>query len=182
MSSPASAARSETISVIVPAFNREQTLAASLDSLLAQSDGGWQAIVVDDGSSDGTAAVAESYVARDARIELRRVANGGVSRARNAGIERAQGEWLFFLDADDWIVPDAFQRLRAAATADPEADAVLGACLRMDERGRELWTQHPERGRDLFPLFARTCAIVIHSCLVRTELIRRAASRPQQVQ
>lgn len=174
MSSPASAARSETISVIVPAFNREQTLAASLDSLLAQSDGGWQAIVVDDGSSDGTAAVAESYVARDARIELRRVANGGVSRARNAGIERAQGEWLFFLDADDWIVPDAFQRLRAAATADPEADAVLGACLRMDERGRELWTQHPERGRDLFPLFARTCAIVIHSCLVRTELIRRA--------
>lgn len=170
-----SSRREPTISVIVPAFNRGTTLAATLDSLLAQSRGDWQAIVVDDGSEDDTAAVAADYAARDGRIELIRQANGGVSRARNTAIAAATAPWTFFLDADDWIAPDAFELLTAAAAAaEPGAGAVVGTCVRVDDAGAVLNTQPPVQGADLFPLFARTCAIVIHSCLVGTELIRRA--------
>jgi peptidoglycan/xylan/chitin deacetylase (PgdA/CDA1 family) len=163
-----------TISVVIPAYDRRGTIAATLDSLLAQTHADWQAIVVDDGSTDDTAAVVAGYAERDARIGLVRQPNGGVSRARNRGIEGAGGEWMFFLDADDLLLPGAFESLLEVTRADPEADAVVGSCLRMDEGGRELWTQHAEPGSDLFGVFARTCAIVIHSCLVRADLVRRA--------
>jgi peptidoglycan/xylan/chitin deacetylase (PgdA/CDA1 family) len=164
------------ISVVVAAYNRRQTLAETLDSLLAQTNRDWEAIVVDDGSTDGTGELAERYAEDDPRIRAHRQPNGGVSSARNAGVELARGKWLFFLDADDWIVPRAFERLLAAAAGDPAPDAVVGACQRVDEEGRELEVQPAEREPDLFHIFARTCAIVIHSCLVRTELVRRVGA------
>lgn len=169
-----SAAAGTSISVIVPAYDREHTIGRTLDSLLAQTFEGWEALVVDDGSGDDTGTVVEGYVARDPRIRLLRQANAGVSAARNRAIEEAAGEWLFFLDADDWIEPGGFEALLAGAAADPEADAILGACQRIDENGRKLWIQRPEQERDLFTLFARTCGIVIHSCLTKTEMVRRA--------
>jgi peptidoglycan/xylan/chitin deacetylase (PgdA/CDA1 family) len=162
------------ISVVVPAFDRGATLGVALDSLLGQTYERWEAIVVDDGSTDDTAAVADAYAARDQRIRVLRQPNGGVSRARNTGIAAAESPWTFFLDSDDWIASNAFELLIAASEAEPEAGAVVGACVRVDEAGEELHTQHPVQGSDLFPLFARTCAIVIHSCLVRTDLVRRA--------
>ncbi len=166
--------RDPAISVVVPAFNRETTLSATLDALQAQTFADWEAIVVDDGSADGTAALAESYAARDARIRVQRQANGGVSRARNAGIALARAPWLFFLDADDWVVAPAFALLLAAAAADPQADAVYGGYVRVDDAGRELARQLPRHEPDLFPLFARTCAISIHTCIVKRELVQRA--------
>ena len=161
------------VSVIVPAYNRRETLGATLDSLLAQTHAEWEAIVVDDGSADGTAALAEEYGHRDPRVRVHRQPNGGVSRARNNGLALASAPWTFFLDADDWIVPDAFERLLAAAAADPTADAVFGGYVRVDDEGRELQRQLPEHADDLFPLFARTCAISIHACLVKRDLLRR---------
>ncbi|HEX5145635.1 MAG TPA: glycosyltransferase, partial [Conexibacter sp.] len=157
----------------MPAFNRAATLPATLDSLLAQTYERWEAIVVDDGSEDETAAVAQGYADRDPRIRVQRQANAGVSGARNAGIAHARGRWLFFLDADDWIVPTAFAALIAAADADPAADAVYGGYVQVAEDGREVVRELPAHEPDFFPLFARTCAISIHSCLVRTELVRR---------
>ncbi len=162
------------ISVIVPAYNRQETLGRTLESLSAQTFGDWEAIVVDDGSGDDTAAVAEEYASRDGRIVVHRQANGGVSRARNSGIARARAQWLFFLDADDWIAPTAFERLSAAADdADARIDAVYGGYVRVDGAGRESPERIPTLDADLFPLFARTCAIAIHTCLVRTEIVRR---------
>jgi peptidoglycan/xylan/chitin deacetylase (PgdA/CDA1 family) len=161
-----------TISVVVPAYDRETTIGETLDSLLAQTHSGWHAIVVDDGSADGTAGVVEAYGARDARIRVHRQPNGGVSRARNVGIGLAHAPWLFFLDADDWIDPSTFERLNAALQAEPSADVAYGGYVRVDERGRELQRQLPALEDDLFPLFARTCAVSIHSCLVRSELVR----------
>ncbi|HYV15650.1 MAG TPA: trifunctional glycosyltransferase/class I SAM-dependent methyltransferase/polysaccharide deacetylase [Conexibacter sp.] len=161
------------ISVIVPAYNRRETLGATLDSLLAQTHAGWEAIVVDDGSSDGTAELAQEYGGRDPRIRVHRQPNGGVSRARNNGLALASREWTFFLDADDWIIPETFERLLAAAAADPAADAVYGGYVRVDDELRELQRELPELAEDLFPLFARTCAISIHTCLAKTELLRR---------
>jgi peptidoglycan/xylan/chitin deacetylase (PgdA/CDA1 family) len=164
------------VSVVVAAYNRHATLAETLDSLLAQTYRDWEAIVVDDGSTDGTGELAERYAGDDPRFRVHRQANGGVSSARNAGVELARGEWLFFLDADDWIVPRAFERLVAAAAAERAPDAVIGACQRVDENRRELEVQPAEREPDLFHIFARTCAIVIHSCLVRTDLVRRVGA------
>jgi peptidoglycan/xylan/chitin deacetylase (PgdA/CDA1 family)/2-polyprenyl-3-methyl-5-hydroxy-6-metoxy-1,4-benzoquinol methylase len=162
------------ISVVVPAHNRRETLGDTLDSLLAQTYERWRAIVVDDGSRDGTAELAEEHAARDDRIAVHHQPHGGVSSARNAGIALARTPWLFFLDADDWIVPTAFERLMGAVEADPDVDAVYGGYIRIDAAGRELDRQLPEREEDLFPLFARTCAIAVHTCVVRTEVVRRA--------
>ncbi len=160
------------ISVVVPAFDREATLPATLDSLLAQTYEAWEAIVVDDGSADGTAALAERYAARDSRIRVHRQANAGVSGARNRGIELAQAPWLFFLDADDWIVPAAFELLSEALSGDPAADVAYGGYIRVDDAGREVEPEHPKHEADFFALFARTCAFSVHSCLVRAQLVR----------
>jgi peptidoglycan/xylan/chitin deacetylase (PgdA/CDA1 family)/GT2 family glycosyltransferase/SAM-dependent methyltransferase len=188
------------ISVVIPAYNREATIAQSLDSLVRQSYEGWEAIVVDDGSADGTAAVAEEYAARDVRFHVHRQANGGVSAARNAGIELARNPWLFLLDADDWIVPTAFEALlegtrRGAEVGDVATgahgveglarggaadgvdgrgavDVVYGGYVRIDEQGREARQRRPEPAEDLFSVFATTCAFSVHSCLTRTELAR----------
>jgi peptidoglycan/xylan/chitin deacetylase (PgdA/CDA1 family) len=163
----------QAISAIVPAYNCEQTLASTLDSLLAQTYPAWEAIVVDDGSCDGTSEVAERYCRRGDRVRLHRQANKGVGAARNAGIELARNPWMFFLDADDEIVPEAFEELVAATVADPGTDAVLAGCRRVDAAGRELRLQVPGHHEDHFVVFARACAVVIHSCLVKTAVVRR---------
>lgn len=161
------------ISVIVPAYERRETLGTTLESLIAQTFTAWEAIVVDDGSTDGTALVAADYAARDERIRVHRQANAGVSRARNAGIELAREPWLFFLDADDWIVPEAFATLVGVVDADQRTDVAYGGYIRVDARGRELQRQLPAAEPDFFALFARTCAVSVHSCLTRAELVRR---------
>ncbi len=79
---------------------------------------------------------------------------------------------MFFLDADDWIVPEAFEKLLEAAASD-RLDGVYGGYVRVAASGRELRERVPSGDADLFPLFARTCAIAIHACLVRTEIVRQ---------
>ncbi len=162
-----------SISVVIPAYNREATLGVSLDALLAQSHQDWEAIVVDDGSADGTAAVAEDYAARDPRIRFQRRPNGGVSVARNTAIGLARHPWLFFLDADDWITPEAFAQLTAALERHPDAQLVNGGCTRILADGTEIPEERVAQGEDLFAKFARTCAFSIHTSLVDTELVRR---------
>ncbi|MEO6423460.1 MAG: glycosyltransferase family A protein, partial [Candidatus Nitrotoga sp.] len=90
-------------SVIIPAYNARDTLARALDSVLAQSWPAFEIIVIDDGSIDATAEVAASY---GDKIRYLRQDNAGVSAARNHGARIASGDWLVFLDADDWYYPD----------------------------------------------------------------------------
>ncbi|HEV7481974.1 MAG TPA: glycosyltransferase [Solirubrobacterales bacterium] len=165
--------KESSISVVIPAYDRESTIAETLDSLLRQTHRDWEAIVVDDGSSDATAEVAEGYARRDSRFRVYRQANGGVSAARNAGIALARAPWLFFLDADDWIVPSAFTLLLDAVSGDG-IDAAYGGYVRVDAGGRETRERRPPHAEDLFPVFTQMCAFAIHACLNRTELIRAA--------
>jgi len=91
------------VSVIIPAYNAEPFLREAIESVLAQSYEPIEVIVVDDGSTDGTSAVAASF---GGAVTMVGKENGGVSSARNAGLEHASGEFVCFLDADDWFYPD----------------------------------------------------------------------------
>jgi glycosyltransferase involved in cell wall biosynthesis len=102
------------ISVVVPIYDVEAYLRESLESLAAQTVRDFEVVMVDDGSTDGSAAIAEEFVARDRRFRLLSRPNGGLSRARNTGIADARGELLAFLDSDDLLPPDAYERLLGA--------------------------------------------------------------------
>lgn len=105
------------VSVIVPVYNGEAYLAECLDSLLAQTLPDMEILLVDDGSADGTQAIAEAYAARDARLRYLRRPHAGVSAARNAGLDEARGAYIGFCDADDTASPDMYERLYQTARA-----------------------------------------------------------------
>ena len=98
-------------SIIIPVYNVEPYLRECLDSVLAQTCAEWEAMCINDGSMDGSLDILQEYAANDARFRIINQPNKGLSAARNAGIRAAKGEYLFFLDSDDWIVPDALERL-----------------------------------------------------------------------
>lgn len=91
------------ISIIVPVYNAEKYLCRCLDSIVAQTFTDWECILVDDGSLDNSGTICDKYVAKDKRFKVIHKINGGVSSARNVGIEIATGEWLAFVDSDDWL-------------------------------------------------------------------------------
>ena len=99
------------ISIIIPAFNLEDCLGSTLESVQAQTYGNIQIIVVDDGSADATWDVILRYAARDGRIVPIRQENGGVTAARLRGVAEATGAWIGFVDGDDYIEPDMYERL-----------------------------------------------------------------------
>jgi peptidoglycan/xylan/chitin deacetylase (PgdA/CDA1 family) len=152
------------VSVVVPARNAEGTLARALESLAAQTFGSFEAIVVENGSSDGTAAVASSFP--DVRLE--RCSASGVSGARNCGIDVARGEWLLFLDADDTLEPRALEVLVEASSG---VDAAVCGWTRVAPDGTRFDTHTWTEADKAFESLSITCAFAIHCCLVRRELV-----------
>lgn len=98
-------------SIIIPVYNVEKYLSACLDSVLGQTFPNWEAICVNDGSSDGSCAILEKYSQKDPRFMIVSKENGGLSSARNAGIYEAKGDYILFLDSDDWLEPIALSKL-----------------------------------------------------------------------
>lgn len=107
--------RQPEISVIVPIYNVEPYLCRCVDSILNQTFRDIEVLLVDDGSPDGCGAICDEYAARDARVRVIHKKNGGLSSARNAGIDEAAGEWLAFVDSDDWMDLDMLEILHTAA-------------------------------------------------------------------
>ena len=105
------------VSVIVPVYNMELYLNQCLESLLGQTLKDIEVIAVDDGSSDSSSEILHDYASRDPRLRIIRVKNGGVSRARNIGIEAAAGEYVGFVDADDWVEPEMYSELARVSDA-----------------------------------------------------------------
>ena len=91
------------ISIIVPVYNVEKTLNRCIDSILKQTFRNWELLLIDDGSIDHSGELCDQYAAADRRIKVFHKKNGGVSSARNYGLDRAFGEWINFVDADDWM-------------------------------------------------------------------------------
>ena len=133
-------------SVVIPLYNKAPLIAATLESALADRERVLEIIVVDDGSTDDGAAVVERF--GDPLIRLIRQANGGVSRARNRGIEAARGEWIAFLDADDLWAPGYLERLDELSRAYPEC-SMLATGYMTDDAGDEAHRhilEHPDAG------------------------------------
>ena len=106
------------ISIIIPVYNVEKYLRRCLDSVLAQTFKDWQAICVNDGSPDGCGAILDEYAARDSRFIVVNKKNGGLSDARNAGMPHATGEYILYLDSDDFIHPQTMEIAYAMAQRD----------------------------------------------------------------
>lgn len=122
------------ISVIIPVYNQERFIGEALNSLLEQTLREWEAVCIDDGSTDASLSILNEYAASDKRIRVFHQENQGVSYTRNRGIELANGEFLFFLDPDDWIKDkDSLQSLYN--TAIDNKAVICGGCIELyDER------------------------------------------------
>jgi len=159
------------ISVIIPAWNAAETIAETLKSLLAQTYSGWEAIVVDDGSTDETAAIAASFAERDARIRVISQPQLGGCAARNTGINLARFDWLLFLDADDWLLPQHLERMTEALLADPTLDAVYCGWARITPNAEFIEEEGFYQMGDLFAVFARRPLFPPLACVVRRSLV-----------
>ncbi len=173
------------ISVIVPVYNVVQFLRACLDSVLAQSLRDIEVVCVDDGSTDGSAAILAEYAAKDKRLKIVTQENRGQGAARNCGLEIARGEYVYFMDADDeFAADDALERLVALADAERLDALFFDAETRVDEnldvqpsivRAEDYIRSHDyssvSTGRGLFAQFLANKEYTVSPCLV---LFRRA--------
>lgn len=103
--------RETLLSVIIPVYNVEEYLAKCLDSILGQTYQNLEVILVNDGSKDGSGSICDAYAQKDSRIRVIHKENGGLSSARNAGMDAATGEYITFVDSDDWLEADGYEHL-----------------------------------------------------------------------
>ncbi|MBL0210405.1 MAG: glycosyltransferase family 2 protein [Holophagaceae bacterium] len=113
------------ISVIVPVHNTERWVGRCIDSILSQSCTDFELILVEDGSTDDSGTICDEYAARDARIRVAHIPNGGVSNARNRGLDFSQGRFICFIDSDDWVERDYLATLLETLT---NSQAQIGIC------------------------------------------------------
>lgn len=128
----------ELISVIVPCFNAEQTLKRCIESLVEQSYQNWELLIIDDGSTDNSYQIAAEEAAKEPRIKVMRQQNAGVSEARNNGLAAAKGEFLAFLDADDWYSKELLESFHTAMLESGADIACCGYRLEMGERSHDV--------------------------------------------
>ncbi len=157
------------VSVVAPTFNRREVLPRALDSVVAQTSGDWELIVVDDGSTDGTAEMVEQDYPD---IHLVVQENRGVSAARNAGIAQARGEWIAFLDSDDAWLPEKLERQMKAL----EAQSGHRLC-----HTEEIWirngqrvnpaTKYAKSGGHIYQKCLPLCVISPSSVVMRRDLL-----------
>ena len=121
------------VSIIVPIFNTEHYLVHCIESVLGQSYSDFELLLIDDGSTDESGSICDAYKMKDNRIRVIHKENGGVSSARNIGLDYACGEWVYFVDSDDELLPDGLQTMVDCISDD--VDVVMGGFLEEDERG-----------------------------------------------
>lgn len=106
------------VSVIVPVYKAEKWLHRCVDSILAQTMEDFELLLIDDGSPDRSGEICDEYAVKDSRVRVFYKENGGVSSARNLGLDNAQGEWISFVAADDWVEVDYLEGLTENLDAD----------------------------------------------------------------
>jgi glycosyltransferase involved in cell wall biosynthesis len=124
------------VSIVIPVFNGAQLLHHALESVRAQEYLRWEAVVIDDGSTDASRAIAEEVAAQEPRLRVIAQTRGGHSAARNRGLVECRGEFLQFLDADDRLCAGKLESQRAYLAQHPHVDIVTGEAHYFDETGR----------------------------------------------
>lgn len=130
------AAQTPLVSVVVPVYNVETYLTECVDSIVGQTYGNLELLLIDDGSKDSSGEICDDYAAKDHRVRVIHKENGGVSSARNLGIDQAQGEYLVFVDSDDRIDPTMVEKMVNAITRYRTDLVICGY-----ERFRDDWSQ-----------------------------------------
>lgn len=158
----------ESVTVIIPSYNRRAVLGRALDSVFAQSLPADQVILVDDGSNDDTDALAASYP----DVCYIKQANRGVSAARNAGIAAATGDWIAFLDSDDEWLPDKLQKQLAASKQNPQYSLIHSdeIWIRNGVRVNQM-DKHAKTGGMIFERCLPLCVISPSAAMVRRSLL-----------
>ena len=166
--------RKDKTSIIVPVYNVQAYLPACVESLLGQSCSDIEILLVDDGASDGSGALCDQYAAQDSRVKVIHKKNGGLSSARNAGLDKATGQWILFVDGDDYLAKDAVALLQEALQGHEDADFVQFLYQETDgiwqpehqQTSRQISTQVP----DLFKRLYDMGGVAASAC---TKLFRR---------
>ena len=129
------------ISVIVPVYKVEKYLKQCVDSILNQTFPDFEVLLIDDGSPDSCPAMCDDYARKDPRIRVFHKENGGLSSARNKGIEESRGNWLCFVDSDDYLAENMLENLYTAATTNT-ADMAVCDFVKVDEESTHLQDSH----------------------------------------
>jgi glycosyltransferase involved in cell wall biosynthesis len=173
------------ISVIVPCYNYGSLLAETLDSLVAQTYPNWECIIIDDGSTDNSRAVAEEYQSRDARFRYVYQPNKGMSAARNLGLTTIQGQFVQFLDADDLLAPRKFEKQIDYLATHSEIDLVYGDvryfqhgepakyATTLNSLSHDWVTDAPKTKVELLNKLVANNIMVVNAPLTRTSLIQK---------
>lgn len=175
------------ISVVIPVYNVEKYLAQCVDSVLAQTREDYEVILVDDGATDSSGAMCDEYAAKDSRIRVIHRPNGGLSAARNTGLDAVNGEYVYFLDSDDYIEPTTLADLLSVA-AQTRADVVFfDGYVFFDEceedgsvsRYARKAPYAPENGRALLPQLLKNgeYRTAVPLMLLSTDYLRRHGLR-----
>lgn len=136
-------------SIIVPIYNTEQYLEECLDSVLGQEYSEYECVLVNDGSTDSSAEICRKYCNKDVRFRLLEQKNSGLSAARNAGIRYAGGEFIVFLDSDDFLKKEALKNLAERIQQNPEENAIISTTFAYYEDTGELKERHWEPEKTL---------------------------------
>lgn len=129
---------SEIISIIVPVFNVEKFIGRCIKSIRNQSYKNFEAIIVDDGSKDKSIEIAKKYIENDTRFVILNKVNGGLSSARNYGLDKIKGKYVVFIDSDDYVSEYYLDNLYSAITQDCEVDIAVSRIICVNEVGNEI--------------------------------------------
>lgn len=167
------------LSIIVPVYNVEPYLRRCIDSILAQTFTDFELILVDDGSPDNCPAICDEYAEKDSRIVVIHKQNGGLSDARNAGLDIARGEYIGFVDSDDFIHPQMYECL-INAQAKSNADIVICNSIFVDEEGHPLnhsfspLSDSPSSGMEILNTYKDDVSINVHYIVVWNKIYERS--------
>jgi glycosyltransferase involved in cell wall biosynthesis len=139
------------VSIVIPVYNAEKHIGECIGSLVAQTTAEWEAVFVDDASTDGSAGIIKSHVEQDGRIRyVAAPSNGGAGSARNIGMGEASGDWLMFLDSDDMYAPKAVEAMLGAVSAE-DCDVAVCRIKRYDDALDVRWFNHNDVKRRNIP-------------------------------
>lgn len=166
---------SSAISIIIPCYNQAHFLVECVESVLGQDYKNWEMFIVNDGSTDDTLKLALDFASKDKRINVIDKENGGLSSARNAGIKQANGTWLLFLDADDYLLPPYFQHLSKELEANYSETIIQYGYQYVEEQSKKvIYSKSLSSTKELLiPTIFKGNIGPCHSLVISTELVRK---------